>query len=80
MIKNLIRICFGFAVIWISFHANAASSYLLEIACKREPSVTFNRSFWANDDLDAQNKARAILGSPEFQSKGDCGIKSLKRG
>ena len=59
---------------------SAAQSYLLEIVCKNHNGVTYNRAFTANDDMDAQNKARALLASGEFQSKGECSIKNLKRG
>jgi len=60
--------------------ANSVSSYMLEIVCKNEPNVVYNRQFWANDDLDAQNKSQALINSNEFKSKGGCTIKNLKRG
>jgi hypothetical protein len=80
MIKIYARIYLTLVLSFTSIIATAANSYMLEIVCQREPNVTYNRSFWANDDMDAQNKARAILSSAEFQSKGGCSIKSLKKG
>ena len=69
-----------FLIALFSSQAFSATSYMLEITCGKESGVTYNRQFWANDDMDAQNKARAILASGEFQSKGGCSIKNLKKG
>jgi hypothetical protein len=79
MSKILIRIVFFPLIMLTSNYVYSANSYLLEIVCKKESSVTFVRSFWANDDMDAQNKVREILSSVEFQSKGECTVKNLKR-
>jgi hypothetical protein len=68
-----------FITVLFSNQAFSASSYMLEIVCKNHNGVVYNRQFWAKDDMDAQNKARALLSSGEFQSKGDCSIKNLKK-
>jgi hypothetical protein len=76
-LSSLVIIALGAAVL---IQANAAASYKLGVVCKKEPNVTYNRVFYANDDMDAQNKARAILMSNEFQSKGGCTILNLNKG
>lgn len=79
-ISRILRILFAAFIFVVSSHASANTSYMLEITCSKEPGVTYNRQFWAKDDADAQNKARAIISSAEFQSKGGCSIKNLKKG